>query len=203
MLETTRLSRFWKSQRGAVSIEFGLLLPMVLLIVWAFWTLGESYRMQSELNRQTALLAEMLANQPESYTLEGSETPVSIDLALQLPTLAASANDILKDALGKDNNDIQTGVIIEYLPAVAAGEELVAGNYAAGRQCERLPGTPSLISLSGAGGGMLTPGAENGAGAMRLLRVQTCVVRRNIPEFMELVAPKTYLSQFVTTRKEN
>ena len=191
MLETTRLSRFWKSQRGAVSIEFGLLLPMVLLIVWAFWTLGESYRMQSELNRQTALLAEMLANQPESYTLEGSETPVSIDLALQLPTLAASANDI------------QTGIIIEYLPAVAAGEELVAGNYAAGRQCERLPGTPSLISLSGAGGGMLTPGAENGAGAMRLLRVQTCVVRRNIPEFMELVAPKTYLSQFVTTRKEN
>ena len=145
----------------------------------------------------------MVATQAEEYTLEGSTTPVSIPLLAQLPTLVNTANDLLKDALGKDNRDITTGITVEYLPTFTVGQEPVVSTFSAGRQCPALPGTQALMSLSGAGGGSLTPSTETGMGAMRLLRVRACVNRNNAQEFFELVAPKQFLSQFIVTRKEN
>lgn len=197
------LKAFLRSGKGSISTEFAVFLPLVLLLAWVFWNLGDAYRMQAALNRQTALLADMVANQAEEYTLEGSTTPVSIPLLAQLPTLVNTANDLLKDALGKDNRDITTGITVEYLPTFTVGQEPVVSTFSAGRQCPALPGTQALMSLSGAGGGSLTPSTETGMGAMRLLRVRACVNRNNAQEFFELVAPKQFLSQFIVTRKEN
>ena len=58
------IHQFLVSGRGAVAVEFAFVLPIILLIIWAFWQMSESYRLQWTLNRQTASLADMLINQP-------------------------------------------------------------------------------------------------------------------------------------------
>lgn len=139
---------FLRSGKGSVSTEFAVFLPMVLLLVWVFWNLGDAYRMQASLNRQTALIAEMVANQSEEFTVEGSTAPISIPLLAQLPTLVTTANDLLKDAIGKDNRDITTGITVEYLPTFTVGQEPVVSTFTAGRQCPAIAGTQALLSLS-------------------------------------------------------
>ena len=63
------IHQFLVSGRGAVAVEFAFVLPIILLIIWAFWQMSESYRLQWTLNRQTASLADMLINQPEQLNL--------------------------------------------------------------------------------------------------------------------------------------
>ena len=48
------MHQFLISGRGAVAVEFAIVLPIILLIIWAFWQMSESYRLQWTLNRQTA-----------------------------------------------------------------------------------------------------------------------------------------------------
>ena len=65
------MHQFLTSGRGAVAVEFAFVLPIILLIIWAFWQMSESYRLQWTLNRQTASLADMLINQPEFWRRYG------------------------------------------------------------------------------------------------------------------------------------
>lgn len=65
------IHQFLVSGRGAVAVEFAFVLPIILLIIWAFWQMSESYRLQWTLNRQTASLADMLINQPEQLNFGG------------------------------------------------------------------------------------------------------------------------------------
>ena len=45
------IHQFLVSGRGAVAVEFAFVLPIILLIIWAFWQMSESYRLQWTLNR--------------------------------------------------------------------------------------------------------------------------------------------------------
>ena len=65
------MHQFLTSGRGAVAVEFAFVLPIILLIIWAFWQMSEPYRLQWTLNRQTASLADMLINQPEQLNFGG------------------------------------------------------------------------------------------------------------------------------------
>ena len=40
------MHQFLISGRGAVAVEFAFVLPIILLIIWAFWQMSESYRLQ-------------------------------------------------------------------------------------------------------------------------------------------------------------
>ena len=90
------MQRFLVSGRGAVAVEFAFVLPIILLIIWAFWQMSESYRLQWTLNRQTASLADMLINQPEQLNFGGGSESVTLPLEQQFPVLIASANEMLK-----------------------------------------------------------------------------------------------------------
>ena len=90
------MHQFLTSGRGAVAVEFAFVLPIILLIIWAFWQMSESYRLQWTLNRQTASLADMLINQPEQLNFGGGTESVTLPLEQQFPVLIASANEMLK-----------------------------------------------------------------------------------------------------------
>ena len=90
------MHQFLISGRGAVAVEFAFVLPIILLIIWAFWQMSESYRLQWTLNRQTASLADMLINQPEQLNFGGGTESVTLPLEQQFPVLIASANEMLK-----------------------------------------------------------------------------------------------------------
>ena len=40
------IHQFLVSGRGAVAVEFAFVLPIILMIIWAFWQMSESYRLQ-------------------------------------------------------------------------------------------------------------------------------------------------------------
>lgn len=108
------MHQFLTSGRGAVAVEFAFVLPIILLIIWAFWQMSESYRLQWTLNRQTASLADMLINQPEQLNFGGGTESVTLPLEQQFPVLIASANEMLKNAISKDAAGIRTGLTVEY-----------------------------------------------------------------------------------------
>lgn len=190
------------STRGSVSIEFALVLPVILLIVWAFWQVSEAYRLQWDLNRQSAALADMMANQTEEFTQPGTGEAYTVALETQLPALVITANQILKDALGKDNPDISTGLTVEYVPGTKNEDgEANSFSFSAGKRCQMPSDTQPLLSLIGDMGGALTPPSASSTSAMRLLRVQSCVEHKAKPVFMELTAPKGYVSKFTAIRK--
>lgn len=108
------MHQFLISGRGAVAVEFAFVLPIILLIIWAFWQMSESYRLQWTLNRQTASLADMLINQPEQLNFGGGTESVTLPLEQQFPVLIASANEMLKNAISKDAAGIRTGLTVEY-----------------------------------------------------------------------------------------
>lgn len=108
------IHQFLVSGRGAVAVEFAFVLPIILLIIWAFWQMSESYRLQWTLNRQTASLADMLINQPEQLNFGGGSESVTLPLEQQFPVLIASANEMLKNAISKDAAGIRTGLTVEY-----------------------------------------------------------------------------------------
>lgn len=190
------------SRRGAISIEFALVLPLILLIVWAFWQVSEAYRLQWDLNRQSAALADMMANQTEEFTQPGTGEVFTVSLEMQLPALVITANQILKDALGKDNPDISTGLTVEYVPGTKnENGEANSFSFSAGKRCQMPPDTQPLLSLVGDMGGALTPPSDSSTSAMRLLRVQSCVEHKKKPVFMELIAPKGYVGKFTAIRK--
>ena len=68
-----------------MAVEFAFVLPIILLIIWAFWQMSESYRLQWTLNRQTASLADMLINQPEQLNFGGGTESVTLPLEQQFP----------------------------------------------------------------------------------------------------------------------
>lgn len=208
MMPTLKLWRRWRcrslSQRGAVAIEFALVLPAVLLIVWAFWQMSEAYRLQWDLNRQTAAIADMLVNQPEEFATQGTGESYTVSLDHQLPTLTTTANNLLKEALGKDNPDIHTGITVEYAPGTSTADgEVLSYNFSAGRRCPTITGTVPLLSLTGDAGGQLTPPATSTQSGIRLLRVQSCVMHKDRPSFLNLLAPKDYASKALAVRKES
>lgn len=190
--------------KGAVSLEFALVLPAVLLIVWTFWQMSEAYRMQWDLNRQSAALADMMINQPEDFDTPGTRERYHLQLELQLTTLTIVANNVLKEALGKDNPDLHTGIAVEYVPGTTAPDgEVLSYRFSAGRRCPTMAAASSLLSLTGDAGGPLTPPSTAANSGMRLLRVQACVQHQNRPAYMELFGPKEYVSQATAVRKES
>lgn len=79
------MHQFLISGRGAVAVEFAFVLPIILLIIWAFWQMSESYRLQWTLNRQTASLADMLINQPEQLNFGGGTESVTLPAGAAVP----------------------------------------------------------------------------------------------------------------------
>lgn len=195
---------FIASKKGAVAVEFALILPIILLIVWTFWQMSESYRLQWALNRQTADLADMLANQPEDIVFAGETESVTIPLEQQLPTLVTSANDLLKAALAKDVTGVRTGLVVEYAPGSLSEEGLpVTYTFSGGARCGGINGTMPLTTLLGDGGGQLTPPSTSSSSGIRVLRVQSCFLRKDPPAFLKLIAPKEIQSRYTAIRKEN
>ena len=152
---------------NAVAVEFAFVLPIILLIIWAFWQMSESYRLQWTLNRQTASLADMLINQPEQLNFGGGSESVTLPLEQQFPVLIASANEMLKNAISKDAAGIRTGLTVEYATGKITNDGVpVIYTFANGARCGGIPGTLPLVSLLGAGGGAGGQrGGRPGAGA--------------------------------------
>lgn len=195
---------FLRADEGAVAVEFALILPVILLIVWAFWQISDAYRLQWTLNRQTADLADMLVNQPEDIVFAGETEAVTIPLEQQLPTLVASANDLLKEALAKDVPGVRTGLVVEYAPGSLTEEGMpVVYTFAGGSRCSGLSDSAPLVTLLGDGGGALTPPSTSSSSGLRVLRVSSCFLRKDPPALMELAAPKELQSHYTALRKED
>lgn len=198
------MHQFLVSGRGAVAVEFAFVLPIILLIIWAFWQMSESYRLQWTLNRQTASLADMLINQPEQLNFGGGTECVTLPLEQQFPVLIASANEMLKNAISKDAAGIRTGLTVEYATGKITNDGVpVIYTFANGARCGGIPGTLPLVSLLGDGGGALTPPSRSSNAGIRVLRVQSCMQRKEAPAYLTLVAPKEFQSRYTTLRKED
>ena len=181
------IHQFLVSGRGAVAVEFAFVLPIILLIIWAFWQMSESYRLQWTLNRQTASLADMLINQPEQLNFGGGSESVT-----------------LKNAISKDAAGIRTGLTVEYATGKITNDGVpVIYTFANGARCGGIPGTLPLVSLLGDGGGALTPPSSSSNAGIRVLRVQSCMQRKEAPAYLTLVAPKEFQSRYTTLRKED
>lgn len=198
------MHQFLISGRGAVAVEFAFVLPIILLIIWAFWQMSESYRLQWTLNRQTASLADMLINQPEQLNFGGGTESVTLPLEQQFPVLIASANEMLKNAISKDAAGIRTGLTVEYATGKITNDGVpVIYTFSNGARCGGIPGTLPLVSLLGDGGGALTPPSRSSNAGIRVLRVQSCMQRKVAPAYLTLVAPKEFQSRYTTLRKED
>ena len=75
--------------------------------------------------------------------------------------------------------------------------------FANGARCGGIPGTLPLVSLLGDGGGALTPPSRSSNAGIRVLRVQSCMQRKEAPAYLTLVAPKEFQSRYTTLRKED
>ena len=140
--QNAAMHQFLVSGRGAVAVEFAFVLPIILLIIWAFWQMSESYRLQWTLNRQTASLAAMLINQPEQLNFGGGSESVTLPLEQQFPVLIASANEMLKNAISKDAAGIRTGLTVEYATGKMTDDGVpVIYTFANGARCGGIPGT--------------------------------------------------------------
>ena len=182
------IHQFLVSGRGAVAVEFAFVLPIILLIIWAFWQMSESYRLQWTLNRQTASLADMLINQPEQLNFGGGSESVTLPLEQQFPVLIG----------------IRTGLTVEYATGKITNDGVpVIYTFANGARCGGIPGTLPLVSLLGDGGGALTPPSSSSNAGIRVLRVQSCMQRKEAPAYLTLVAPKEFQSRYTTLRKED
>lgn len=180
--QNAAMHQFLVSGRGAVAVEFAFVLPIILLIIWAFWQMSESYRLQWTLNRQTASLADMLINQPEQLNFGGGSESVTLPLEQQFPVLIASANEMLKNAISKDAAGIRTGLTVEYATGKMTDDGVpVIYTFANGARCGGIPGTLPLVSLIGDGGGALTPPSTSSNAGIRVLRVQSCMQRKEAP----------------------
>lgn len=198
------MHQFLVSGRGAVAVEFAFVLSIILLIIWAFWQMSESYRLQWTLNRQTASLADMLINQPEQLNFGGGTESVTLPLEQQFPVLIASANEMLKNAISKDAAGIRTGLTVEYATGKITNDGVpVIYTFANGARCGGIPETLPLVSLLGDGGGALTPPSRSSNAGIRVLRVQSCMQRKEAPTYLTLVAPKEFQSRYTTLRKED
>ena len=146
----------------------------------------------------------MLANQPEDIVFGGETQSVTIPLEQQLPTLVTSANSLLKEALAQDVTGMRTGLVVEYAPGSVTDEGMpVVYTYTGGSRCGGISGTLTLASLLGDGGGALTPPSTSSSSGVRVLRVQSCLLRKDPPAFLELTSPKELQSRYTALRKEN
>ena len=111
---------------------------------------------------------------------------------------------MLKNAISKDAAGIRTGLTVEYATGKITDDGVpVIYTFANGARGGGIPGTLPLVSLLGDGGGALTPPSSSSNAGIRVLRVQSCMQRKEAPAYLALVAPKEFQSRYTTLRKED
>ena len=92
---------------------------------------------------------------------------------------------MLKNAISKDAAGIRTGLTVEYATGKITNDGVpVIYTFANGARCGGIPGTLPLVSLLGDGGGALTPPSSSSNAGIRVLRVQSCMQRKEAPAYL-------------------
>ena len=199
--------KFLKSKKAIVSPEFALVVPIFILIGIITVSLCSAYRIQNTLNRQTALLAEMLVNYPEAGIDEESGLTVITPLEDNLTTLTTSAYSLLENAVDDKNHEFTVGLVVEYINTNEYDENEgtlpPVYSFVGGVGCSGL-NNEALNALTYEGGGNLTvPVTEV---TFKILRVSSCLKDNGKNEWLNkfnMLMPTDYISTFVTARKND
>lgn len=209
MLNAARMrwQRLIGDSRGAVSLELGLLAPILIAVIAGTYLTGAYFRLENNLNRETALLAQIVAN-TETVTVDddGEKHPVALPTAAK--ELAQTSLTLLKRSFLPDNpDDVVAGVMLEMVDtaALAATTPKLAardGAYAsvtAGRACfDETAGRPLSALIADKKHPLWPANAID----TRIVKVHTCIVPRVNLIREELLLPVTLSTHFMAI-KEN
>lgn len=184
-----------KDTRGAASLEAALVIPLVVLIIAVAYGSASHLRSQNTLNRETASLADMLANAkvaPENELSEQETAQLQANLALEL----------LQRGFHSTAEPVQAGVIISIFDTSnkdTAGQTVLF-TARAGLDCLEEKDAETAPDLAASAFDPEHPLIIDPLVATRLIRVQTCVKPVYSVHSDVLSVPETLHSQFTSQK---
>jgi hypothetical protein len=181
----------WKNEQGAASVELALLIPFFLLVMWFGSAASYFFRLENNVHRATASLADIVANM---HLDEGEELAGRI--GSRMPLLL----QMMRNMINADESEAQMGLRISHYKTKvpdSVHEPDPPSVFEAGLPC---PNTlPPLDQLAAEGGGDMTT-ADNVAKST-FVRVESCYEDLERWNLNNWVFPKTFASDFTTLRK--
>lgn len=195
------LRAFHQEEKGVASIEFGLMLPIIVVFILGTYTVGLYQRYENTLHRETASIADILVNSPDGFTnADGEYAPLPIEEAVAMKADAALV--LLGESFSPgvpENAAVGVSVSVYDSGMLDKNGEPIVYTAISGEECSNAEEEIPFGVEANNEKAPLVPKDK----FVRLLRLRTCVKPSISPAGEKIALPAEINSQFTVMRSNN